>query len=207
MRPLSGLLKGVLLSALLGAVVISATSCNKKYLIRDIDPGSPGRVRSTGPEGQDILQLADQMVRSIEADGVLRNRPDRPIIVVDRMANNTRFDFNTEVFTNMLRSELRKQAKGKYEFVSRDINALAAAEREAKRSGAVDYNPSLRVGAPSGADIVLVGSANSLSTVSTMGRGDTIVYEFRLVDLETQLDLWMDTFVTRREGKDDVLYR
>jgi hypothetical protein len=123
------------------------------------------------------------------------------------MANNTRFDFNTEVFTNMLRSELRKQAKGKYEFVSRDINALAAAEREAKRSGAVDYNPSLRVGAPSGADIVLVGSANSLSTVSTMGRGDTIVYEFRLVDLETQLDLWMDTFVTRREGKDDVLYR
>jgi hypothetical protein len=40
-----------------------------------------------------------------------------------------------------------------------------------------------------------------------MGRGDTIVYEFRLVDLETQLDLWMDTFVTRREGKDDVLYR
>lgn len=188
------------------ATVLTVGGC-KKFYTRDVDPGSAGKVRSLGPESQDLISVVDQMVRSIEQEGILKDRADKPVIVVERMANNTRYDFNTETFTRLLQSELRKQAGGKFQFVSRDINALAAAEREAKRTGAVDYNPDLRAGAPAGADLVLIGSANSLSTVSTKGQSDTIVYEFRLVDLETQLDLWMDTFITKKEGKDDVIYR
>jgi PBP1b-binding outer membrane lipoprotein LpoB len=193
-------------AAVVVAVMLTSVGCSK-YNTRDVDPASAGKVRSLGPESQDLISVVDQMVRSIEEEGTLKNRSDKPVIVVDRMSNNTRYDFNTDTFTRLLQSELRKQAGGKYQFVSRDINALVAAEREAKRTGAVDYNPSLRAGAPAGADMVLIGSANSLSTVSTKGQSDTIVYEFRLVDMETQLDLWQDTFITKKEGKDDVIYR
>ncbi|MBI1292136.1 hypothetical protein GC173_12980 [bacterium] len=193
-------------AAVVLAAVLTTGGCSK-YYTRDVDPAAAGKVRSLGPESQDLISVVDQMVRSIEEEGVLKNRGDKPVIVVERMSNNTRYDFNTDTFTRLLQSELRKQAGGKYQFVSRDINAQAAAEREAKRTGAVDYNPALRAGAPAGADLILIGSANSLSTVSTKGQSDTIVYEFRLVDLETQLDLWQDTFITKKEGKDDVIYR
>lgn len=192
--------------ALMLVTLSGAVGC-KKYYTRDVDPERAGKVRALGPESQDAIQVADMMVRSIEADGVLRGRTDVPVIAVLPMRNNTRFAFNSEVFTNLLRSELRKQAKGKYQFVSRDISADVLTEREMKRDGSVDYAPGEMTNAVAGAQLFLVGSANGLSAASKMGQSDTIVYEFRLVDAETTLDLWQDTFITKKEGKDDLIYR
>ncbi|NJN37314.1 MAG: hypothetical protein HC794_10065, partial [Nitrospiraceae bacterium] len=120
------------------------------------DPERAGKVRALGPESQDAIQLSDMMVRSIETSGALKGRTDIPVIAVLPMRNNTRFAFNSEVFTNLLRSELRKQAKGKYQFVSRDIIADIQTEREMKRDGSVDYAPGELTNAPAGAQIFLI---------------------------------------------------
>ena len=193
--------------AMVVPLALLSTGCKKKYEIRDVDPGKPGVVRSLGPESQDVLAVSDLMVRSMLADADVANRTKKPTIVMLPMTNNTRHAFNQEIFTSLLKAELNKQASDRLLFVSRDINADILKEREMKRDGQVDYDTEMRAVAPLGADFFLKGRADGLANVSTKGQADTILYVFKLVDAETGLDVWEDTFMTKREGKDDVIYR
>lgn len=187
--------------------VVGATGCKKKFEIRDVDPDKPGVVRDLGPESQDIFGLSDLMIRSILATPEIANRAKKPTIVMLPMVNNTSHTFNQEVFTSTLKANLNKQAKDRMTFVSRDINPDILKEREMKRQGQVDYDPDLRAVAPLGADYFLKGRADGLDNVSAKGRASTIVYTFKLVDAETGMDVWEDIFRTKREGKDDLIYR
>ncbi|CAN5458653.1 hypothetical protein BH09SUM1_BH09SUM1_30190 [soil metagenome] len=188
------------------ASVSGAIACKKNY-IHDVDPGKPGAVRALGPESQDVIAVADLMVRSIEDSKVLSDAPNPPVINMLPMSNNTRYAFNTEIFASKLKVELNKRAKGRYVFVSRDINPEIDAEREQKREGQLDYDPALRTKSKSGADYFLKGRADGLAAVSTKGQSDTILYTFKLTDTESGLDVWEDEFTTKKEGKDDVIYR
>lgn len=195
-----------LMALLLPLVALTVTSC-RKFNIRDIDPGQAGRVRSLGPESQDMIGVADQMIRSLEEQKVFPQTDEPVIIGVLPLRNNTRYPGNLELLNTKLRTELGRNARGRYRFVSRDINPDVLAEREAKRDGLVDYDPNLRTLVPAGVDYFLVGSANGLATVSTRGQADYILYDFRLVDAETTLDIWQESYETKKEGKDDVIYR
>lgn len=188
------------------ALALVAPACSK-YKIRDIDPGKAGKVRTLGPESQDVLALSDKMVRSLLASKVIAAQKTTPTIVMLPMVNNTRYAFNQEVFTSKLKSQLNKDAEGKLLFVSRDIAADVQAERELKRAGEVDYDPDLRATTPAGADYFIKGYANGLAAVSTEGQADYITYTFKLVNAETSIEVWEDDFDTKKEGKDDVIYR
>lgn len=207
-RKLTAMLPRILvLSLAMTALIIGGSSCKKKFEIRDVDPDKPGVVRSLGPESEDIFGLSDFMVRSMLATPEVANRPKKPTVVMLPMVNNTRHAFNQEVFTSTLKANLNKQAKDRMTFVSRDINPDILKEREMKRQGQVDYDADLRAVAPLGADFFLKGRADGLANVSTKGQADTIVYTFKLVDAETGMDVWEDLYRTKREGKDDVIYR
>lgn len=195
------------LSLVLGAAVATTTSCKKKYEIRDVDPAQAGEVRSLGPESQDVLAIADQMTRSLLANSPIKEKENPPTIVMLPMVNNTRHAFNQDIFTTLLKAELNKHAKEQMMFVSRDISDDVLNEREMKREGQVDYDSDMRAQVPAGADYFLRGRADGLAAVSTKGQADTIVYAFKLVDAETMIEVWEDTFITKREGKDDVIYR
>lgn len=200
------MLKTIMILTLLAGVVV-LPGCRKKFEIRDTDPAKAGTVRSLGPESQDVINVADKMLRSMINNPSIANRQDAPTVVMLPMSNNTRHAFNSEIFSSLLKSELNKQANGRLKFISRDINADIQKEREMKRAGEVDYDPNLRAQAPGGADYFLKGRADGLANVSTKGQADTILYSFKLVDAETGLDVWEDNFMTKREGKDDVIYR
>lgn len=187
--------------------LLLASGCKKKFEIRDVDPTRPGTVRSLGPESQDVITLSDQMVRDLLAQRFIQNRTEPPTIVMLPMTNNTRHNFNPETFSSLFKSQLNQRSQGKILFVSRDINPDILAEREMKRGGQVDYDPNLRAVAPAGADYFLKGRADGLAAVSTRGQADFIVYTFKLTDAETGIDMWEKDYQTKREGRDDVIYR
>lgn len=203
---MSAPVKTVLALALSLTLAGGLVAC-KKHNIKDVDPTKAGRVRSLGPESQDVLSVTDQMLRSLAKIPELNTPENPPIIAMLPMTNNTRHAFNQEIFSTLLKAELNKQSEGKYKFVSRDLNPDVIKEREMKRQGQVDYDPAQRAQAMAGVDYFLVGRADGLANVSTKGQSDTILYSFKLVDSETGIDLWEDTFMTKKEGKDDLLYR
>lgn len=197
------LMVGLIVPAL---VMISA--CGKdSFEIRDVDPGTAGQVRSLGPESQDAIRVADLMVRSILTNDTVAGAENPPTIAMLPMDNNTRFVFNQEVFTTLLKAELNKQAAGSLRFVARDVLDDIQAERDAKRTGEVDYDADRRTRAMAGADYFLKGRVDGLSTASTMGQAEYAVYAFKLVDAESGIEIWEDVFDVKKEGKDDVIYR
>lgn len=200
------MIRPLAIAAALSIPLFLGTACSK-YNIRDIDPEKPGKVRSLGPESQDVIQLSDLMVRSLMASDEASKWEQAPTIAMLPMANNTRYAFNQEVFSSRLKVQLNKDAKGRIMFLSRDVIADIEAERELKRDGKVDYDPKKRAATPAGADYFLKGYANGLAAVSTKGQADYIVYTFKLIDAETSVEVWEDVFETKKEGKDDVIYR
>lgn len=198
------------LIALVACVLIAAgglTACKKKFDIRDVDPGRAGQIRSLGPESQDVAAVSDQLVRSLIESGVISQHTNPPIIHMLPLENNTRHAFNGEVFNTNLKVQLGRDARGRMIFRSGDTMEAVQIEREAKRTGAVDYDPELRARTIAGADYFLRGRADGLANVSTKGQSDTIYYSYKLVDAETALEVWEDIFTTKKEGRDDVIYR
>ncbi len=198
-----------LLTVMLVAVVALSAGCRSKYYIRDVDPERPDarRVRALGPESQDVITVADRMVRSLLENDTVQSHRNPPTIVMLPMVNNTRHAMNQEVFTTLLKARLNQEARDQLVFVSRDISEDIALEREMKRTGQVDYDPELRAMVPAGGDYFLRGRADGLANVSTRGQSDFIIYSFKLVDAETGIEVWEDYYQTMREGRDDVIYR
>lgn len=198
-----------LMTLLLVAAAVLTSACGSKYYIRDVDPERPDdrRVRALGPESQDVISVADQMVRSILENPTVRSHGTPPTIVMLPMVNNTRHAMNQEVFTTLFKARLNQEARDQLVFVSRDLSEDIAIERELKRAGEVDYDPDLRALVPAGGDYFLRGRADGLANVSTRGQSDFIIYSFKLVDAETGIEVWEDFYQTMREGQDDVIYR
>jgi len=58
-----------------------------------------------------------------------------------------------------------------------------------------------------GADFLLTGKLSGISTSSSQGISDYILYTFKLVDAETALEIWEDFVEIKKEGLDDAIYR
>ncbi len=193
----------------LAVLLLVGTGCSRKesFDVRDVDPGQAGVVRSLGPESQDAIRVADLMVRSLLQNPAIRDASFPPTIAMLPMENNTRFAFNKEVFTTLLKAELNKKSEGRMRFVARDTLEDVEAEREAKRQGEVDYDPTKRTHTVAGADYFLKGRVDGLSSASKKGQAEYAIYAFKLIDAETTIELWEDYYDVKKEGRDDVLYR
>ncbi len=190
------------------AAALLLGACKKdSFNIRDVDPGQAGRVRSLGPESQDVLRVSELMMRSLSADPAISEAAVPPTIVMLPMENNTRFPFNSGTFTTRLQALLNRDSKGQMRFVDRGIYEDILRERQGKREGEFDYDPERRTLATAGADYFLKGYVEGLSAASREGMAEYAVYSFSLVDSETGIVLWQDLFDVKREGRDDVLYR
>ncbi|MCC5876142.1 MAG: hypothetical protein JJU11_08000 [Candidatus Sumerlaeia bacterium] len=176
-----------------------------RYNIRDIDPDTPGRVRSIGPESQDVTAVAEKVAESILTAPSVQSIPGRPTIAMLPMVNNTETPFNQSIFTSRVESRLVNS--GRFQFLARDLQDDILAERLMKREGEVDYDPNLRTPALMGVDYFLVGRADGLRIASRRGQAQTIEYSFKLVDAETSLVIWRENHTVAREGRDDLIYR
>lgn len=184
------------------------TGCASEAYVRDMDPSRPGTpLAGTGPESQDVLIVADQMMRSLLGTPVIANASRPPTIALIELKNKSRFAINSDIFLRKLRATLNSKAAGRMIFLDREQLELVRKEREAKRAGELSADPALQQKAPAGADYFLTGNIDGLSKASQYGREDYLLYTFRMVDAESTAIVWEDEYETKRVAQEDAVYR
>jgi PBP1b-binding outer membrane lipoprotein LpoB len=166
-----------------------------------------GTVTGTGIESQDLVAVTDKMARSILAIPQIANAPTPPIVVLDPIENKTRFPVDKDLFLTRIRSELIKKSQGKVQFLARERMAALEKERNLKREGAVTSSSDPNVQEFKGADYVLTGTLGGLSTRTSQGTSDYILYEFQLINNRNSAIVWGDNAEIKKQGKEDAAYR
>jgi hypothetical protein len=147
------------------------------------------------------------MLRSILDTPVIAEAERVPTVVLLPVENNTRFPINKDIFLSLIKVRLNSEARGKVRFLARDEMEAIKKERELKRSGEYDYDPTKRSAKLLGGDYFLTGKLEGMSQRGPEGASDYVLYTFRLIDAETTEEVWEDYAQIKKEGLDDVVYR
>lgn len=166
-----------------------------------------GFVAGTGVESQDLVTVTDKMARSILNVPQVVNAKGTPRIVLDPVQNETRFPINKNLFLDRIRIQLNSKASGKVMFLARDRMATLEREQQLKQSGAVTSTTDPHQVAFKGADFFLTGKLQGLSTRTSQGVSDYILYSFQLIDATTSDIIWEDSAEIKKQGLEDAAYR
>jgi hypothetical protein len=166
-----------------------------------------GFVAGTGMESQDLVMVADKMARSILGIPQIANAATPPTIVLDPVDNQTRFPINKEIFLTRIRAQLNSKARGKVLFLARAQMETLEKERNRKREGQVTASSDPAVQEFKGADYLLTGSLQGMSTRTKAGTSDYVLYSFQLVDARTSVMVWEDMAEMKKQGLEDAAYR
>ncbi len=175
--------------------------------VTQMRPDEQGFVAGTGVESQDLVAVTDKMSKSILSTPQIANAQGVPRIVLDPVNNNTRFPINKDIFLTRIRTELNKKATGKVIFLARDRMATLDRERQMKQSGQVTSSSDPTKVEFKGADFFLTGTLSGLSTRTTAGTSDYILYSFQLIDARTSEIIWEDSAEIKKQGLEDAAYR
>jgi len=166
-----------------------------------------GFVAGTGVESQDLVAVTDKMARSILGIPEIANAKAMPRIVLDPVVNETRFPINKDIFLTRIRTQLNGKAMGKVRFLDREMMKTLEHERQLKQSGQVTASADPNVVEFRGADYFLTGKLQGLSTRSSAGVSDYVLYSFRLTDARTSEIVWEDSAEIKKQGLEDAAYR
>ena len=166
-----------------------------------------GFVAGTGIESQDLVGVASKMARSLLSLPQIASATTPPVIVLDPVNNETRFPINKDMFLTRIRAELNKNARGKMTFVARDRMASLEKERQLKQQGAVTSTTDPNLQEFQGANYLLTGNLQGLSTRTKAGTSDYILYAFQLIDARTSAIVWEDYAEMKKQGLEDAAYR
>jgi hypothetical protein len=166
-----------------------------------------GFVADTGVESQDLVNVADKMARSIVGIPQIANAPTPPTIVLQPVDNQTRFPINKDIFLTRIRAELNSKASGKVMFLARNQMEALEKERNLKREGAVTASSDPGQQEFKGADYLLTGTLQGLSTRTAAGTSDYILYDFHLIDARSSVIVWEDHAEIKKQGLEDAAYR
>ncbi len=166
-----------------------------------------GFVAGTGVESQDLVAVTDKMARSIVGIPEIAQAASTPRIVIEPVVNNTRFPINKDIFLTRIRTQLNEKAMGKVRFVDREIMKTLERERDLKRSGQVTASADPHVVEFRGADYFLTGKLDGMTTRTSAGTSDYVLYSFRLVDARTSEIVWESSAEIKKQGLEDAAYR
>ena len=175
--------------------------------VTQMRPDEQGFVAGTGVESQDLVAVTDKMARSILGIPQITAAHGTPRIVLDPVMNNTRFPINKDIFLTRIRTQLNSKAAGKVLFLARDRMAALEHERALKQSGQVTSSSDPNVVEFKGADFFLTGKLEGLSTRTSAGTSDYILYSFQLIDARTSDIIWEDSAEIKKQGLEDAAYR
>ncbi len=175
--------------------------------VTQMRPDEQGFVAGTGVESQDLVAVTDKMVKSILATPQIANAQGTPCVVLDPVENATRFPINKEIFLDRIRAELNSKARGKVTFLARERMAALEKEREMKLAGQVTSSSDPRPVEFKGADYLLTGKLSGLTTRTSAGTSDYILYTFQLIDARTSAFVWEDSAEIKKQGLEDAAYR
>ncbi len=175
--------------------------------VTEMNPDERGFVAGTGVESQDLVTVTDRMARSILGIPEIAQAQIAPRVVIDPVVNDTRFPINKDIFTDRIRIELNKQAAGRVRFLARDRMAALERERDLKQSGQVTASADPNVTEFRGADYFLTGKLAGLTTRTSAGTSDYVLYSFQLIDARTSEIVWEDSAEIKKQGLEDAAYR
>jgi hypothetical protein len=199
----------------LGAiVVVLATGCASSGVknpsgigVTEMQADEKGFVAGTGIESQDLVVVTDKMARSILAIPQIANAPKPPVVLLDPVLNETRFPINKELFLTRIQVLLNTKAAGKVQFVARDRMTALEQEKERQRTGQVTSSTDPNAVQYLGGDYYLTGKLQGLSTRTSKGTSDYILYAFELIDIRTSAIVWQDFAEIKKQGLEDASYR
>jgi PBP1b-binding outer membrane lipoprotein LpoB len=166
-----------------------------------------GFVAGTGVESQDLVRVSDKIARGILSAPAIANAATPPVVVLDPVLNETRFPINKNIFLDRIQANLLSKAAGKVTFMARERMATLEREREAKRAGQLTASSDPRVQEFKGADYFLTGKLSGLSTSSSGGVSDYILYTFQLINARTGEIVWGGDDEIKKQGVSDAVYR
>ncbi len=175
--------------------------------VTEMRPDERGFVAGTGVESQDLVTVTDKMARSIVGIPQIARAPLKPVIVIDPVVNDTRFPINKDLFTDRIRIALNKGAIDRVTFLARDRMKALERERALKQSGQVTAAADPNVVEFKGADYFLTGKLGGLTTRTSQGTGDYILYSFQLINARTSEIVWEDSHEIKKQGLEDAAYR
>jgi|SRR5882724_5564351 len=175
--------------------------------VAQMKPDEQGFVAGTGIESQDLVAVTDKMARSILAVPQIARAQTTPRIVIDPVKNETRFPINKDLFTDKIRIQLNTQATGRVSFLARDRMAALEHERALKQGGQVTASSDPNAVEFKGADFFLTGKLQGLTTRTSQGTSDYVLYSFQLIDARTSDIIWEDSAEIKKQGLEDAAYR
>ena len=175
--------------------------------VTEMRPDERGFVAGTGVESQDLVAVTDKMARSIIGIPQIANAQGVPRIVLDPVRNETRFPINKDLFLTRIRTQLNSKSQGKVLFLARDRMQALEREQQLKQSGQVTSSSDPNVTEFRGADFFLTGTLQGLTTRTSAGTSDYILYAFQLIDARTSDIIWEDMAEIKKQGLEDAAYR
>lgn len=207
-------LRRISVSAGLVSVIATLVGCASSGVsnprgvpVTEMKPDERGFVAGTGVESQDLVAVTDKMARSILGTPQIQKANGTPRVVLDPVVNETRFAINKDIFLTRIRTALNQQARGKVIFLARDRMATLEREQQLKQSGQVTANHDPNVVEFKGADFFLTGKLQGMTTKTSKGVSDYILYSFQLIDARTSDILWEDSAEVKKQGLEDAAYR
>lgn len=194
-------------AALLAGCASSGVQNPRGVPVTEMKADERGFVAGTGIESQDLVAVTDKMARSIIGIPQVTQAQGQPRILLDPVINETRFPINKDMFLTRIRVMLNSKASGKVIFLARDRMATLERERDLKQSGAVTSNSDPNVVEFKGGDFLLTGKLSSLTTRTSKGVSDYILYTFQLIDVRTSDIIWEDFAEIKKQGLEDAAYR
>lgn len=173
----------------------------------EMRPDERGNVAGTGIESQDLVSVTDKMARSILGIPEIAQARTAPYVVIDPVRNDTRFPINKDLFTDRIRIQLNSKATGRVKFLARDRMQALEHERQLKQSGQVTASADPNVVEFRGADYFLTGKLGGLTTRTSQGTSDYILYSFQLINARTSEIVWEDSAEIKKQGLEDAAYR
>lgn len=210
MNPTSRLLSSVLAAGalLLAGCATSAGVRNPAGVpVTEMRPDERGFVAGTGIESQDLVTVTDKMARSILGIPEIARANVRPYVVLEPVVNNTRFPINKDIFLTRIRTQLNSKAAGRVSFLDREMMKTLERERALKQSGQVTASSDPNVVEFRGADFFLTGKLDGMTTRTSAGTSDYVLYSFRLTNARTSEIVWEDTAEVKKQGLEDAAYR
>lgn len=203
------LLNGGLLAAAITLAGCASTGVRnpRGVPVTEMKADERGFVAGTGVESQDLVAVTDKMARGIIAIPQIANAQGQPRVLLDPVVNETRFPINKDMFLTRIRAMLNSKSAGKVVFLARDRMATLERERDLKQSGAVTSGSDPNVVEFKGGDYLLTGKLSSLTTRTSRGVSDYILYTFQLIDMRTSDIVWEDFAEIKKQGLEDAAYR
>ncbi|MEE9319273.1 MAG: penicillin-binding protein activator LpoB [Granulosicoccus sp.] len=185
----------------LGIVSCAATT-------RNIDPES-GTHYDASYDFTDKKEIVDALTSSLMGSPQIRTQPDKPIVVIYGIANETSEHINTGGITDDIRLALLKS--GQFRFINRKQRDNLVNEADYQYAGFVPPEQRINEGRQLGANYILSGTLRSIEKNQPkqwrLNKRKLVYYSMNLeiTDLETGEISWADNVEIARESSKPII--